>query len=373
VLLRSIGEYKANLNDLGNYPLTVGIQYPQVMRDGTFRFPQERDLSMRVPDAILACVGYVCEVTHSGESGVHGDPYATGFFVAIPCELPSLKGSLNIYFVTARHVADDLRDRQIYFSLNRKGGGILQDGVQIPDARWWVHPTDSNADVAVVQVAVSRDAAIFPIRTEFFALPQRMEALNIGVGDEIHAIGLFSKAPGVHSNMPIVRTGNIAMMPTEQIQTDLGYTDVYLVEARSIGGMSGSPVFVRPSFRQHQKNESGEIVPGFLHGPGDTLLGMVHGHWAIREEDINKPSFSHDRKRGVNYGIAVVVPAQKIYETLYSAPLVAARKEVEQQESRKHIPSPDRPEPKEETAFTKDDFESALKKASRKITPPNKK
>jgi len=324
---------------------------------------------MRVPDAILACVGYVCEVAHRDELGVNGDPYATGFFAAVPCESKRLKGSLNIYFVTARHVADDLMNRQIYFSLNRKGGGVLQDGVQIPDARWWVHPTDINADVAAVQVAVSRDAAIFPIRTEFFALPERMNKLNIGVGDEVHAIGLFSAVPGTHSNMPIVRTGNIAMMPTEQIQTERGYTDVYLVGARSIGGMSGSPVFVRPSFRQHQKSESGEIVPGFLHGPGDTLLGMVHGHWDIREEDINKPSFTHDRQRGVNYGIAVVVPAQKIYETLYSEPLVAMRKDQEAETLRRNIPGPDRPEPKEDKTFTRADFENSLKKASRKITP----
>jgi len=57
---------------------------------------------------------------------------------------------------------------------------------------------------------------------------------------------------------------------------------------------------------------------------------MVHGHWDIREEDINKPSFTHDRKRGVNYGIAVVVPALKIYETLYNPILVANRRAQEQ-------------------------------------------
>jgi hypothetical protein len=33
------------------------------------------------------------------------------------------------------------------------------------------------------------------------------------------------------------------------------------------------------------------------------LFGMAQGHWDIREEDINKPPFVHDRKRGVNYNV----------------------------------------------------------------------
>jgi hypothetical protein len=193
--------------------------------------------------------------------------------------------------------------------------------------------------------------------------------LNIGIGDEVHAIGLFSAIPGNHSNMPIVRAGNIAMMPTEQIQTELGHTDVFLVEARSIGGMSGSPIFVRPTLRQRLKNENGEVVNAFCTGSGETLLGMVQGHWDIREGEINKPSFTNDRKRGVNYGIAVVVPAQKIYETLYSEPLVAMRNKIETEELRRNIPGSDRPEPKEKKVFTHNEFEDALKKASRKIRP----
>ena len=48
--------------------------------------------------------------------------------------------------------------------------------------------------------------------------------------------------------MPIVRQGCLAMMLSEQIQTDLeGFADIYLIEARFIGGISGSPVFAPPS------------------------------------------------------------------------------------------------------------------------------
>ena len=43
-------------------------------------------------------------------------------------------------------------------------------------------------------------------------------------------------------------------------------------------------------------------------------MGLIHGHWDIKESDMNKPDYPHDSTRGVNMGIAVVVPAKKILE-----------------------------------------------------------
>ena len=71
---------------------------------------------------------------------------------------------------------------------------------------------------------------------------------------------------------------------------------MYLVEARSIGGMSGSPVFVRQTLSMQIARKSGPAVTGFMPGTGETLLGMAEGHWDIREEEINKPTFTHDSK-----------------------------------------------------------------------------
>ena len=48
----------------------------------------------------------------------------------------------------------------------------------------------------------------------------------VDVGDEVFVTGLFTLAPGQQRNMPIVRTGNVAMIPTEKIQTELGFSDV---------------------------------------------------------------------------------------------------------------------------------------------------
>jgi hypothetical protein len=51
---------------------------------------------------------------------------------------------------------------------------------------------------------------------------------------------------GRQRNIPIVRIGNVASMPHEPVATkNRGAIEAYLVEARSVGGLSGSPVLVQ--------------------------------------------------------------------------------------------------------------------------------
>lgn len=52
---------------------------------------------------------------------------------------------------------------------------------------------------------------------------------------------------------------------------------------------------------------------------------VLHGHWDIKESELNKPHFTHDRARGVNMGIVVVVPASKILDIIARPELVAIR------------------------------------------------
>lgn len=117
-----------------------------------------------------------------------------------------------------------------------------------------------------------------------------------------------------------------------------------------------------------QRQRDGEDDHLFGNGPGITLLGLMHGHWDIRESEMNKPSIIHDRQRGVNLGIGIVVPAIKIYETLYAANLVAMRKEQERELLKRTIPGTDSAKPLSATEqpLTQAAFEAALKKVSRK-------
>ncbi len=323
---------------------------------------------MRVPDEVLKCVGFIGEVEHQDDTGVYGEHRATGFFMAVPCESPELKESRIIYFVTAKHVAQGFKDSRISFWVNKKGGGVTTMD-DVVGGQWWFHPTDGTADVAVVQVCMNPRADVVPIAVETIGLPERIREMVVGIGDEVFSPGLFTEVDSTNSMKRIVRHGNIAMMASH-IQTKYGFADVYLVEARSLGGISGSPVFTRGTLIATVKMKDGSIKPSFSNSHGETLLGLVHGHWDVNESEINSPKIEQDRKRGVNYGIAIVVPAIKIYETLYREELVAMRKQQEQEELSKGIPDTDLCPPKRsdggDGTFTKEDFESALKKVSRK-------
>lgn len=245
-----------------------------------------------------------------------------------------------LYFVTAKHVLKTLADREICFFVNRVGGTVTAIEVE-PGNTWWTHPTDPTADVAVIGIPYNPVVDIGSVQVDQFGTRERLAELNIGIGDEIFAAGLFTKAAGTTKNFPIVRHGNIAMMPDEQIETDLGYTDVYLVEMRSLGGLSGSPVFVRPTINTRISEQRGGVKNSFSMGHAGTLLGLIHGHWDVKESEMNKASFMNDRKHGVNYGIAIVVPAIKILETINRPELVKIRMEAERELLKGSIPSMD--------------------------------
>jgi hypothetical protein len=120
---------------------------------------------------------------------------------------------------------------------------------------------------------------------------------------------------------------------------------------------------------QRQGDNSDDLM--FANGPGITLLGLMHGHWDIRESEMNKASIIHDRQHGVNLGIGIVVPAIKIYETLYAPNLIAMRKEQEKAVLHKQVPGTDSSKTYDsnQDKFTQGDFETALKNAGRRILP----
>ncbi len=108
-------------------------------------------------------------------------------------------------------------------------------------------------------------------------------------------------------------------MPEEPVQTKaLGAIDAYLVEARSIGGLSGSPVFVHLSGVRRGSLTLGQ-EPIYW-------LGLMHGHFDLErlETDVVESDILMDIK--VNMGIAIVVPVSKILEVLNQDEFAEARK-----------------------------------------------
>jgi hypothetical protein len=54
-----------------------------------FAFRIRKEATLRIPDNILSCVGFVCGVIGRDATHENLDPIGTGFLVSIPSELPS--------------------------------------------------------------------------------------------------------------------------------------------------------------------------------------------------------------------------------------------------------------------------------------------
>jgi hypothetical protein len=294
-----------------------------------------------VPDLIRKCVAFVGVEYDDGRFA----PKATGFF--------TLAGEGNIqrsYLLTARHVVANVKkfiQREkletgvkawLAVRLNLKAGG--SQTVSLDDAIWWLHPDFCNStDVAATPCSFQQpyfDHFPIPLYGSVVenSTTDHLKRRGASLGQEIAIIGLFRNHRGRERNEPIVRVGNIAAMPDDQVLTDYGYTDGYLVEARSIGGLSGSPVFVNlwdgPNITL---NIGVPRVEGTVDFKQYMLFGLMHGHWDLPNlTDDAVVEDGNDKRESINSGIGVVIPVQKILETLYRPELVAMRKEIEDRE-----------------------------------------
>ncbi len=146
--------------------------------------------------------------------------------------------------------------------------------------------------------------------------------------------GLFSPHYGRDKNLPIVRTGTIAAMPLEKLPVRYGYIDAYLVQARSIAGLSGSPVFVRMDPRKADEHWARRVVAGPT--PKYGLLGLIRGHFeAEAEKDATADAINAE---AFNMGIGIVVPVEKIVETLLHPEFVEKYDEIETRFKRESPP-----------------------------------
>ena len=209
-------------------------------------------------------------------------PRATAFVVSI-IENP-LGGGFH-YLVTAQHVISRFHDERLHIWVrsNLKNGRALEN---LLAGRWWFHPDNalSPNDVAVISIdfVSDEDFLLIPLSgpAAMAATSEIFNVNSIGVGHEVFITGLFRTHYGNQRNVPIVRVGNISMMPGEPGETKYcGDIDAYLIEARSIGGLSGSPVFVNIGVFGAATPRN-DFVP-YL-GERIYLLGLMHGHFDIQ-------------------------------------------------------------------------------------------
>lgn len=193
----------------------------------------------------------------------------------------------------------------------------------------WIFHEDPNVDAAVFDWQPPSTVNVWPFPLKWAVTPEFIVKERIGPGDDVFVAGLFWRHTGQARNIPIIRVGNLVAMPEEPVKTGMGLQEAYLIELHSIGGLSGSPVFIYLGGIRRDFPLGGELkltaYPGATH-----LLGLVHGHWNLGvNEEIDAAHDALDNDERINMGIAIVVPITRLLEILDYPEVRAAREKAQ--------------------------------------------
>lgn len=343
--------------------------YPDFRVGGKPKFilASEPPKLMFIPDEVRKSVVYVGYNLPTGELSLQG----TAFIVQRNIEGT---GYAFRYLITAKHILQGIKskenfDGKIYLRINFTDGNAYS--VETDISEWLPHPIESEVDIAVlpnINPTIEIEGNKFDIKSipiGMFLNTDLRNSLNINIGDDVFLTGLFYNHHGRAKNIPIIRVGNIAAMPEETVHSGTGFIDAYLIEARSIGGLSGSPVFVHlGDFTKATKNGGAILANNRFF-----LLGVMQGHFEIKPTSDAVVDKDILAKEKINMGIAIVVPIEKVLEVI-NQPMIRDKEIVIETELRDEmagtLDSID-----EGITITQESFEDALKGASRKISLPD--
>ena len=181
---------------------------------------------------ILDSVVYLYPSEAEADDGVHlgGSGFILGIFLNV--------GEYGVRcIVTNRHV---IESGAMVVRINTVDGH--RDIIPLDQARWFFHPEGDDLAVCPIKLGPMHQPNF--VRADAFINRQTIESLEIGPGDDVYIPGRFINHEGKQRNLPSVRFGNISQMPWEPIVVDGRPQESFLIEARSISGYSGSPVFM---------------------------------------------------------------------------------------------------------------------------------
>jgi hypothetical protein len=257
----------------------------------------------RIADQFLECVVYIYPDVALAEAGESTG--GTGFLIGVP--LNGFGNAFVLFVVTNWHNIHR-GGRAVRFNTN--DGHI--ETVEIEEPSWIRHP--EGDDLAIAAVGLSADHVVYRyVGLDQLISTEIINAHNIGPGDDVFVVGRFVHHDGKQRNLPSVRFGNIAQMPGEKIRFPDGHEqESFLVEARSIAGYSGSPVFIQiPRW----SSGAGRFNTNWGYGPW--LLGIDHCHLSanepVREKPLGKP-VNPNWYVNNNTGMMGVIPAWRLAE-----------------------------------------------------------
>lgn len=270
----------------------------------------------RLPDHVLRAMVFLFPSVEAAEVGQKAG--GTGFFVSLPF---SNNGLHHFYVVTNRHVVDSGNRTVRVNWLEWEHGSMFNH--EIDDDDWVRHPT---CDVAIAWVPLNvfiREALAFPA-DDLLMTRGDFEAWEIGPGDDVVLVSRHIEHQGTERNRPIVHSGMLSLSPPDLVYNPtLRHKEpAFLVESRSWGGFSGSPVLV---YRHPNQVD----LQGREPIDAQVVLGVLWGHLRAKE-----PVVDNDRKPTgnfvwVNTGTVAVAPAWCIRDLLYDPRLVERRAHFE--------------------------------------------
>lgn len=291
----------------------------------------------RVPDQWLDAVVYIYPTRTAAEEG--DGTGATGFVVALgpeESELPSSFG--HHYVVTNSHAVE--KHASVVVRINKKVAGF--DLLEIKHPEWLEHPDGDDVVAAALSFNTAHKYAA--VDASMLPTPEALDTWGYGPGDEVFFLGRYVDLEGHEHNEPVMRTGVIAGLPSEPVSQrpmrDHAQESI-LVEARSLSGFSGSPVFVTPSPVIARTAMFGG-TPAVRPMPASPcyLLGIDWGHHSWADDVWREREGSEDEKvadlyvRG-NSGMMMVVPTAKLLDVLNRQEFVDMRHETEEREPKR--------------------------------------
>lgn len=275
----------------------------------------------RIQDEYLDCSIYLYASVTDAERG--NNIGGSGFL----CSVPALhvKDGMFIYAVTNRHIIDDGYST---VRINTQDGKT--DIFEFEERNWIRHPQGDDLAIHPMPALNSDIYKYKSVGSDLFLDNKTVERYNIGIGDDVFVVGRFINHEGKQQNNPSLRFGHIAQMNNNPILIKRGFSyfeqECFLVEARSIGGYSGSPVFLELS-SFYSRPERTEPSPNRR-----WLLGVdcayLNNRLPVR--DKNGDPIQQEYHVESNTGMMPVIPAWKLTEMIDSNLLIESRKKQEE-------------------------------------------
>ncbi len=262
----------------------------------------------RVPNDYLGCVVYLYPSIPMADAGeaIGG----SGFIVRID------QGNNDFYYVvTNRHV---IEQGNTTVRFNTTAG--MHEAYEF-DETAWIKSADADLAIYPLVDPDPQRLRFRPVGYDAFLTEERMKQLDLGIGNEVFFAGRFINAEGKDKNRPSLRFGTIAQIETDIIDGE----ESFLVEARSIPGYSGSPVFAYTMAGLPRSIVSHGLS---TKGYGPFLLGVdwchITDYLDAKDQNGNKLPF----KICYNSGMMGVVPWWKLGDLLFGPEAYGMRQSV---------------------------------------------